>query len=76
MQVRITEPRNQATGPALPAGLELSALAGDQLRQPECKALLAHPGRAGDEQYLGQAPAPGRGGEASAGLLVSDYVGQ
>jgi hypothetical protein len=72
----MTEPGDQATGAALPAGLELAPLAEDQLGQPECNALLAYSGWAGDEQYLGQASAPGRRGEPSAGFLVSDQAWQ
>jgi len=76
VHVRVSQPRHEAAGPALPAGLELAPLAEDQLCQPECKALLPYAGRARDKQHLGQAAAPGRAGEAEAGLRVSDQAWQ
>ena len=76
VHVRVTEPGNQPAGPALPTGLELPPLAQRQLGQPECKSLLSHADRAGEEQHLGQPAGAGGLGQPLAGFLVSDQVRQ
>ena len=76
MHVRVAEPADQPAGPAFPTGLELAPLAQGKLGQPECKPLLSHAGRAGEEQHLGQPAGAGGLSQPLAGFQVSDQVRQ